>query len=128
MKLFSQLVQAINEFTPDEPMILESQMEKSLRKHLQKRGFLTERQVTKKADRYDLVCRNYNETVCIELKLRTDVSNLKQYDKYLPKFKDGLIVVCWQASRTVKDVFFEVTEQSPIPVTLIEISRKYALA
>lgn len=49
-KLFSQLVQAINEFTPDEPIILESQMEKSLREHLQKRGFLTERQVTKKAE------------------------------------------------------------------------------
>lgn len=127
-KLFSLLIQAVNEFKPDEPIILESQLETLVLEHLQKRGFSVERQVIEKTDRYDLICINYNETVCIELKLRTDISDIKQYDKYLPKFKDGFIIICWQASSSMRDIFTEVIEQSPIPITLIELSRNYSLA
>jgi len=128
VKLFSQLIQAVNEFKPDEPIVLESQLETLILDYLQEKGFEVERQVIEKTDRYDLICRGYDETVCIELKLRTDTSDIKQYDKYLLKFKDGFIIICWQASSSMKDIFTEVIEQSPIPITLIELSRNYSLA
>lgn len=126
-KLFNQLVETINNFTPDEPITLESKLENRLRLHLQKESFNVSQQVVKRRNRYDLLCRLDNEVVCIEMKLRTTVTDLQQFDKYLPKFKDGLIVVCWQASFTVKDVFKNVKKQSPIPVELIELSQKYSL-
>lgn len=127
MKLFSNLLLAINDFAPDDPMVLENQLEEKLRSHLQNKGFSIERQVPKEKDRYDLICRSFNETVCIELKLKTDTSDIKQFDKYLPKFKDGLIVVCWQATFALRDIFENVIEQSPIPITLIELSKRYTL-
>lgn len=128
MKLFSKLVQAINEFQPDEPMVAERDLETRLREHLHRHGFAVERQVTKDKDRYDLVCRTFDEIVCIELKLKTDTSDIKQFDKYLPKFKDGLIVVCWSASFALRNIFESVIEQSPIPTVMIELSKRYTLA
>lgn len=128
MKLFSELVKVINEFLPDDPMRTESELEQKIMSHLHDKGFNVSSQISKRHDRYDLVCRNINEVVCIELKLRADISDIKQFDKYLPKFKDGIIVVCWQASFSVQDIFHNVAEQSPIPIALIELSRKYSIA
>ncbi len=130
MTLFQDLLIAIDGFIPSKPMILESLLEIELRTYLEskRRGFNISRQVTKKEDRYDLLCRRNNELVCIELKLRANISDLKQFDRYLPKFRDGLIVFCWQATASVREIFSNVTQQSPIPVTLIELSKKYSLA
>ena len=130
MTLFKDLLSAIDDFIPSKPMILESLLETELRTHLESKGkgFNISRQVTKKKDRYDLLCRKNNELVCIELKLRTNISDIKQFDRYLPKFRDGLIVFCWQATASVREIFSNVTQQSPIPVTLIELSKKYSLA
>ena len=128
MKLFTKLTECINTFLPDTPMVIESILEKELRVFLEASGFTVSRQVTKKKDRYDLLCRDGNELVCIELKKHADISDIKQFDKYLPKFKDGLIVVCWQVSGSVREIFAEVVKQSPIPLCLIELSKKYSLA
>ena len=127
MILFSNLIEHINRFLPDEPMVLESDLETKLRDFLESKGFTVSRQITKKRDRYDLLCRQGSELVCLELKLRADISDIKQFDKYLPKFKDGLIVVCWQATISVREIFANVIKQSPIPLALIELSKKYAL-
>ena len=126
--LFTSLVECISEFTPDKPLIVEYVLEEELRRFLEARGFTVSRQVTKKKDRYDLLCRSGNQLVCLELKQRADISDVSQFDRYLPKFKDGLIVICWQASRSVRDIFSNVIEQSPIPLALIELSKKYGLA
>lgn len=126
-KLFARLVKTINEFLPDEPIVKESELERLLKLHLEKKGFNISRQVTKKENRYDLICREKNSVVCIELKLRADTSNIKQFDRYLIKFKDGFIVVCWQASFSVRDIFKKVIDQSPIPIELIQISEKFGL-
>jgi hypothetical protein len=128
MTLFCNLVKALDDFVPETPLVKESILEDMLEKFLKKKGFLITRQVTKKNDRYDLICKSQNETVCIELKKKTDISDIKQYDTYLPKFKDGLIIVCWQSSFSVRDICLKVKEQSPIPVTLIILSERYGLA
>lgn len=127
-KLFSRLVKEIDEFLPEDPIAVESILEEKLRSYLTGKGFIISTQVAKKHDRYDLLCRDGNELVCIELKKRADISDLQQFDRYLPKFKDGLIVFCWQASRSVREIFSEVVQQSPIPLALIELSKKYSLA
>ncbi len=127
-KLFSRIVNSINEFLPDKAIVKESELERLLRIHLEKDGFNVSRQVTNEENRHDLLCRERNTVVCLELKLRADVSNIKQFDRYLPKFKDGFIVVCWQASFSVTDIFKKVIDQSPIPVALIQLSEKYGLA
>lgn len=126
-KLFSKLIQSINDFVPDEPFTIEKELEESLETHLLQNGFVLSRQKSVKGDRYDLVCRSGNEVVCLEIKLQTDISDIKQFDKYLPKFKDGFIVVCWQSSFSVKNIFQQVIDQSPIPTTLIELAKKYNL-
>lgn len=126
-KLFSKLIQSINDFVPDDPFQLEVELEKSLETHLLKDGFILSRQKSAKGDRYDLVCRSGNEVVCLEIKLHADISDIKQFDKYLPKFKDGFIVVCWQSSFSVRNIFQQVIDQSPIPTTLIELSKRYNL-
>lgn len=128
MNLFEELISAIDDFMPSKPMIAESLLESELRIHLESKGFIISRQVTKKKDRYDLLCRKNNEVVCIELKLRANISDIKQFDRYLPKFRDGLIVFCWQSTASVRDIFSDVIKQSPIPVALIELSKKYSLA
>ncbi len=127
MKLFSSLVKSINEFLPDDPMVTESQLEEKLKTHLESNGFIVFRQVTKRKDRYDLICRERNEVVCMELKIYADISDIEQFDRYLKKFKGGFIVVCWRASFSMQDIFKQVTDQSPIPVQLIELSKKYSL-
>lgn len=126
-KLFSKLIQSINDFVPDEPFTIEKELEESLETHLLQNGFVLSRQKSVKGDRYDLVCRSGNEIVCLEIKLHADISDIKQFDKYLPKFKDGFIVVCWQSSFSVKNIFQQVIDQSPIPTTLIELAKKYNL-
>ncbi len=126
-KLFSKLIQSINDFVPDEPFTIERELEESLETHLLQNGFVLSRQKSVKGDRYDLVCRSGNEVVCLEVKLHTDISDIKQFDKYLPKFKDGFIVVCWQSSFSVRHIFQQVIDQSPIPTTLIELSKRYNL-
>ena len=126
-KLFSKLIKSINGFVPDDPFQLEVELEKSLESYLLKDGFILSRQKSTKGDRYDLVCRSGNEVVCLEIKLHADISDIKQFDKYLPKFKDGFIVVCWQSSFSVRNIFQQVIDQSPIPTTLIELSKRYNL-
>jgi len=126
-KLFSKLIQSINDFVPDEPFTVERELEESLESHLLQNGFTLSRQKSVKGDRYDLVCRSGNEVVCLEVKLHANISDIKQFDKYLPKFKDGFIVVCWQSSFSVKNIFQQVIDQSPIPTTLIELAKKYNL-
>lgn len=126
-KLFSKLIQSINEFVPDEPFTIEKELEESLEKYLLENGFILSRQKSVKGDRYDLVCRSGNEVVCLEIKLHADISDIKQFDKYLPKFKDGFIVVCWQSTFGVTNIFQKVIDQSPIPTTLIELAKRYNL-
>lgn len=128
VKLFSKLIKSINSFVPNDPIVKEDELETKLRSHLENDGFTVSRQVRKNENRYDLICREGNSQVCIEMKLKAEISDIRQFDRYLINFKDGFIVVCWSATFSVRDIFNNVIDQSPIPVSLIELSKKYGLA
>lgn len=127
MKLFNELLKCIDSFVPDDPMIKEADLEATLKKFLKECGFSVTQQVAKNRDRYDLIIRSVNEIVCIELKLKTGMSDIDQFDKYLPQFKDGFIVMCWQASMPLLDIFENVEKQSPTPVKIIQLCERYNL-
>jgi len=127
MRLFTELDLAINDFTPTEPPILENVIEDGLYHHLKGRGFDVTKQVTKKKNRYDLIVKKCGEIVCVEMKIHASTNDVRQFDRYLKKFKDGMIVVCWQCSFPMKSIFSEVKEQSPYPIALIELSKKFEL-
>ena len=116
MTLFQDLIEVINEFTPEEPFVNESELELKLLIFLTEHKFSIIRQKVEKKDRYDLICKKDKEIVCIEMKLKTSIKDVSQFDKYLPKFKDGLIVVCWQATFSISSIFAQVIKQSSIPM------------
>lgn len=126
MTLFDSLVETINKFAPLEPIIKEKQLEDKLLDYLKKQGFTVKPQVSQKQDRYDLICNQGIEKVCLELKIKTSPADIKQFDRYLFKFKDGMIIVCWQASLNLKELYRNVKKQSPIPIELIEVAKRYA--
>ncbi|MDE1867574.1 MAG: hypothetical protein KGI08_07700 [Thaumarchaeota archaeon] len=126
MSLFELLVKEIGNFIDQEPIITESRLEEKISDYIKSKGIMIENQVSKKEDRYDLICRNGKETVCVELKIKASIKDIKQFDRYFPKFRDGFIVVCWQASFHLKMDFESVKKQSPIPIELIELSKRYS--
>lgn len=127
MKLFAQLLKALGEFMPENPMMAEWILEEKMRHFLLDRGFSVESQVSKKGDRYDLICKNGMEIVCIELKIKATISDVEQFDRYMPKFRDGFIIVCWNATDSLRDVFDNVIEQTPTPIALMELCMKYSM-
>lgn len=127
LTLFKKLILVIEDFIPEEPPITENILETLLTKFLKDNGFTVTRQVTKKRDRYDLIVIDRKETVCIELKKKATMNDVKQFDRYLPKFKDGLIIICWQSTSYLKEIFKNVRKQSPFPLALTELSKRYVL-
>lgn len=123
--LFSKIVQEMEGFEMDKPTLVEAELEDQVYNYLSKKIMKITRQVSEKRDRYDLICEEENEIVCVELKVLTNTKDLKQFDRYLTKFKDGFIVVCYQANFTVRDLFNSVRDQSPFPIELIELSKRY---
>lgn len=127
MSLFAKLIRSLDKFLPAEPIMVESQMERKIQEHLSRDGFSVQRQVSKNANRYDLICKQDSQTVCIELKMKIETGDIKQFDKYIKEFRDGFIVVCWQSSFPMKEIFYNVIDQSPVPVTMIELAKRYMI-
>lgn len=125
-KLFLRILKDLEDFDLAKPAMLESELEDQVYQFLSSKGIEITRQVSEKKDRYDLICKSGNEIVCIELKVFTNTKDLKQFDRYYPQFKDGFIVLCWQANFTVRDLFNLVRDQSPIPIEMIELCKRYA--
>lgn len=123
--LFSKIVKEMESFEMDKPTLVEAELEDQVYNYLSKKIMKITRQVSEKRDRYDLICEEENEIVCVELKVLTNIKDIKQFDRYLAKFKDGFIVVCYQANFSVKNLFAAVKEQSPFPMELIELSQRY---
>lgn len=122
---FEQLHRLLKDFDIVTPIKTEKELEEKIFDYLKNNGIIVERQVTNKKDRYDLVCKQGNRKICLELKLKATISDVEQFDRYLRKFRDGFMIVCWQTTRSVKYIFSSVKSQSPIPIALIEISRGY---
>lgn len=122
---FEQLHRLLKDFDIVNPIKTEKELEEKIFDYLQKNSIDVERQVTNKKDRYDLVCKQGNKKICLELKLKATISDIEQFDRYLRKFRDGFMIVCWQTTQSVKYIFSSVRTQSPIPIALIEISKGY---
>ena len=126
VKFFSKVLKLLHDFRLDEPFALESEIEKRLAKFLTDRNILHGTQRSTKTKRYDVVCYDGKSTICIEIKIKAESSNLRQFDRYLPD-ADGFIVLCWMATKPVREIFRDVKAQSPIPVALIELSKKHSI-
>lgn len=123
---FTQLCKLLKEFDVIDPIMTEKQLEEKIFNYLKEKGIEVERQVTSHKDRYDLICKSDGKRICLELKLKATISDIQQFDRYLRKFRDGFIIVCWQTTLSVKYIFSSVRKQSPIPIAMIEISKRYA--
>lgn len=125
-EFFEHLHRLLKDFDIVNPIKTEKELEEKIFNYLQKNGIDVERQVTNKRDRYDLVCKNGNKKICLELKLKATISDINQFDRYLRKFRDGFMIVCWQTTKSVKYIFSATKKQSPIPIALVEISKGYS--
>lgn len=127
MTLFASVLKALGGFQPDDPIRSESELESRTKQFLEEKGFQIESQVSKKKDRYDLIIKKDGQTVCLELKLKADISDIEQFDRYMPKFREGFIVMCWNATDSMRDIFDNVIQQTPTPIALIELSARYSM-
>ena len=130
---FESILRVLNEFeTPGgRPFRTEDDLEVMVSAHLQTHGISHVRQKTdsKRGDRYDITCSSGNsDDVCIELKKTAITADARQLDRYHRKYPGGLIVVCWRAARSFREVFGQVQLQSPTPIALVEISKRYSMS
>ena len=122
---FDYLVNILKEFQLDQTLFSELDLENKLECYLLDHKIQVVRQkIIDRKNRTDLICILDGHKICVELKQNADISCVQQLDRYLPKFPDGIILVCWKCSANLREVFNDVKAQIKIPVELIEL-RKY---
>jgi hypothetical protein len=115
---FIELVKALREFKLKCAPFNEAEIEIGVEKFLHSRHFPVSRQVVLRKDRFDLIV----DKVIIEAKLRGFMNVAAQLDRYSAS-GEGLILVCWRATKPLKTLFKIVKLHSKIPVELIEITK-----
>ena len=132
--LYTMTMRALRSFAATTAIRNEGDLEADMCGYLgRERGFCVERQVAggRGRNRYDIVCSHSDapgEKVCVEIKLKATAANFEQFDRYIQLFPDGLVVACWSATKTVRDVVEAAAASSPVPVGLVEVGRQHALA
>lgn len=126
MNDFETICQLIEQFHINKTIITENELEINLTNYLRQNNLkVTTQQRVNSTTRNDIVVKLNGKTMCIELKKTADLSCMKQLDKYLDFYNDGLILVCWKASENVRRVFQRVQSlYISIPTKLIEL-REY---
>ena len=122
LPLFQKVQTKLNQFHLVEPFVSEADLESKITKYLRDNKFHATTQKVSDNKRYDIICTDRTNTVCIELKTKADASNVKQFDKYHRDFPDGFIILCWYATKPLKEIFSSVQKQSPTNIALVEIS------
>ena len=117
----------VNGLFLDEPFAYESELEERLSSHMHKNGIRTRTQRSDRNRRYDVLCMDENHTICIELKVRAGLSCTMQFDSYHTRFPAGFIILCWIATRPLREIFDSIKEQSPTPIDLVELSKKHSM-
>ena len=132
MTPFEKILQILNEFeVPDgQPFRTENDLEFMVSAHLKTHGISHTRQKTdsKKGDRYDIICSSGKDDICIELKKKAVTEDAHQLDRYHRKYPGGLVIVCWRAVGAFREICHHVQQQSPTPIALVEISRRYSMS
>lgn len=119
-KTFHTLVNTIKQFRMTEAPSSEQQIERELLDHIIDHNFNAFRQKTTVFGRNDIYVFLGSKKVIIELKRIAGIDCAKQLDKY-SKIADGMILVCWKASKILRNVFNQVQQTAKIPVELIEL-------
>lgn len=122
---FTLLVKLLKNFKIIESIRDERELETKLESYLSYFDgikVIRQKSVTKRI-RNDLVCIVNDSKICLELKKNADISIAQQIDKYLPYYRDGVIIVCWKCSESLRQVVKTTQEQIKIPLELIEIRR-----
>lgn len=96
----------------------EADIERGIEQHLKAHGVPVKRQVVKGLDRFDLMVGK----VVIECKYTGFMNVAAQLDRYSSS-ASGLILVCWRATKPLKELFKLAKNHMQIPVELIEISK-----
>lgn len=120
---FNKLVKLLTKFQLELEPVSEKEIEINLLNYLQKNKITTKRQEKNTKFRNDLVVIMGKKRYCIELKVVADVSVAKQLDDYLPFFKDGIVLVCYKASKLLRQIFTDVQQKINTPIQLIEIRK-----
>lgn len=128
-KFFDHILHHLKSLQLHEAFASEQDLQDMLVQFLKSKNISCKVQQTSQNKRYDVVCFDFHKssTVCIELKIRAETSHVTQFDKYHKDFADGFIILCWNASTPLKEIFEDVILQSPTPVALVELSRQHSM-
>jgi len=122
---FSELVTALKSFQVNDNIFSEAELESEIKQFLIEKNYKIEQQQRLKGiGRNDLVITTENgKKICIELKINANAGVVEQIDNYLQYYDNGLILLCWHSSKTLKTIFSNVKKQIKIPLEIIEIKK-----
>src|SRR5487761_285304 len=112
---FETLASSLRNFRLSTMPLHEKNIELNLIEFLSKKGFEVEEQKSSRLGRYDIVVKIAGRQYCLELKKIAYTSCAEQLDRYARDF-DGLFLVCWKASRNLKQVFEIGKNRASIPI------------
>jgi len=118
---FNELIQVLKNFQIKKGLYDERDLEDQLCTYLDCKDMKVVRQKSSEVGRTDIIIEMKNSVICLELKVNANLSVMEQMDRYTQKYRDGVILVCWKASKNVKTVFSEVKKQINIPIEIIEV-------
>lgn len=113
---FPDLVTMLLQFRMNCAPCRESEIESALEIFLSSRDIPVRRQKGIPNGRLDIVVGNY----IIEVKMTGQKNIVDQLDRY-SRYCDGLIVVCWKATKPLRMIFTAEKKTAKIPVELIEV-------
>lgn len=115
---FDNIVNILKTFKMNCTPYRESEIESELEKFLKSNGVSVKRQIYIKTGRTDLMVDN----IIIEVKIIAQKNISDQLDKY-SGCCEGLIVVCWKATSSLRMIFGSEKKTAKIPISLIEIRK-----
>lgn len=122
MNDFDSIVFTLKSFQMIQEPVSEKELEIELLGYLHKKQIRAIRQKINKDARNDLYLEDFK--IYVELKLHADLSCTEQLDRYLSFAKDGIILVCYTASKRLREIFKKVDKQIQIPIALVELRKE----
>ena len=90
--------------------------------YLAREGIEATNQDSSRLGRTDILVRLKGMRVCLELKKVAYTTCVMQLDRYGTAY-DGLILVCYRASPSLRSVFEGAQASAKIPIALVEIRK-----
>ena len=119
---FHQLCSFLSAFRLSRPPHNERELEAEVMTYLARCGVDRESQKGSTLGRFDIVVNHGGMRICLELKKHATSSCAEQLDRYARDF-DGLILLCFKATRPLHAIFKEGQRSAKIPIALIEVRK-----